>query len=359
MSVSSLPTTGKGYGIADTSKYTDFSVREFKLKTAGDRDVDIDIICCGVCGSDVHTITGGWGPLSADWIVPGHEIVGTVKHVGKDVTEFQVGQRVGVGAQVFSCLKCPRCLDDNENYCAEQVDTYNAPYPDGVMAQGGYSTNIRVDEKFVFSIPDAIDSESAAPMLCAGLTVYSPLVRNGTGPGKHVGIVGMGGLGHFAVQFAKALGAKVTVFSHSPSKAVDAKKLGADQFLCTADADFAKPFVGKDEFDYILSCADANAIPLSDLLSILKIDGKITSVGLPDEAWEGLQPQAFASNASCVGGSHIGSKRECIAMLKLAAEKNIRPILDEVLPMSQAAKAIEAVKNNKVRYRFVLKQDLA
>ena len=155
----------------------------------------------GVCGSDVHTITGGWGPLSSDWICPGHEIVGKVTHVGDEVTEFKVGQRVGVGAQVLSCLDCERCKSDNENYCPEQVDTYNAKFPDGVISQGGYSTTIRTHDRFVFAIPEALASEDAAPMLCAGLTVYSPLVRNGTGPGKTVGIVGIGGLGR---EFASA-----------------------------------------------------------------------------------------------------------------------------------------------------------
>lgn len=145
-----------------------------------------------------------------------------------------------------------------------QVDTYNAPYPDGVVAQGGYSTMIRVDKQFVFPIPDALESDKVGPLFCAGATVYSPLVRNGTGPGKHVGIVGIGGLGHLAVQFAKALGAEVTVFSHSPSKAVDAVRLGADKFVSTADKDFAEKY--QDTFDFILSTADANKAPLGDLV---------------------------------------------------------------------------------------------
>ncbi|WWD18643.1 hypothetical protein CI109_103096 [Kwoniella shandongensis] len=349
-------TSAKGYGISDTSKYTDFTVKDFPLKTSQPDDVTLSIEFCGVCGSDVHTVTGGWGPMSVPFCVPGHEIVGTVTEVGDNVKEFKVGQRVGVGAQVLSCLKCNRCKEDNEQYCPEQVDTYNAKFPDGVEAQGGYSTTIRTNERFVFSIPEAIKSEDAAPMLCAGLTVYSPLVRNGCGPGKTVGIVGIGGLGHFAIQFAKALGAHVIVFSHSPSKKEDSLSLGADEFVSTDEDGFADKYF--DKIDYILSAADAEKIPLSDLLSTLKIDGKITSVGLPDKPWEGLQPQIMASNASCIGCSHIGSKKEANAMLKLAAEKGIKPIIDEILPMSQAGKAIEAVKNNKVRYRFVLKQDL-
>ncbi|WRT67963.1 uncharacterized protein IL334_004937 [Kwoniella shivajii] len=355
--MSAPQTTAKGYGISDTKKYTDFSVKEYKLKTASKDDVTLDIEFCGVCGSDVHTITGGWGELGNPWVVAGHEIVGTVTHVGDDVKEFKVGQRVGVGAQVLSCMKCDRCEADNEQYCPEQVDTYNAKFPDEVEAQGGYSTAIRTHQRFVFAIPEAIKSEEAAPMLCAGLTVFSPLVRNGTGPGKTVGIVGIGGLGHLAIQFAHHLGAKVIVFSHSPDKKEDAISLGADEFVVTSEDGFADKYF--DKLDYILSAADANMIPLGDLLGTLKVDGRMTSVGLPDEPWKGLQPQAMASNASALGASHIGSKKEVNQMLKLAAEKGIRPIIDQVLPMSQAGKAIEAVKNNDVRYRFVLKQDLA
>lgn len=226
------------------------------------------------------------------------------------------------------------------------------------MAQGGYSSAIRVDELFVFPIPEQISDEDAAPMLCAGLTVFSPLKRNNVGPGKHVGIVGLGGLGHFAVQFAKALGATVYVFSHQASKASDALRLGADKFIATSDDNFGSAFgPGKIELDYILSTADANKAPISDLVSFLKIEGKLTSVGLPDEPFQ-LMAQAFASNAACFGGSHIGSKKECLEMLDIAAKHNVRPIIDEILPMSQAAKAVKAVHENKVRYRYVLKNDL-
>ena len=348
----------------------------------------------GVCGSDVHTITGGWGELGSGWVCPGHEIVGKVTHVGDEVTEFKVGQRVGVGAQVYSCLKCDRCKNNNENYCPEMVDTYNAKFPDGVETQGGYSTTIRTHDQYVFAIPDALKSEDAAPMLCAGLTVYSPLVRNGTGPGKRVGIVGIGGLGRefkaphlphlpsspwawpselhrapspatlqthpliadFAIQFAKALGAEVVVFSHSANKEKDARDLGADDFVLTSEKDFAKPLFST--LDYILSAADAAKLPISDLVTCLKVGGQFTSVGLPDGNWEDLHPMKLMGSAAAVGATHIGSKKEAYDMLDLAAKKGVAPIIDEVLPMSQAAKAIEAVKNNTVRYRYVLRNDL-
>ncbi|KAJ9116270.1 hypothetical protein QFC24_006787 [Naganishia onofrii] len=350
----------RGYGVTSTDKPTDFSVQSYKLKTPGPRDVTLSIEYCGVCGSDVHTVTGGWGPLSSDFVVPGHEVVGTVTFVGEDAKdEFKVGQRVGVGAQVFSCLDCKRCKTDNEQYCPKQVDTYNAPYPDGVLAQGGYSSAIRVDKQFVFPIPDALESEKVGPLFCAGATVYSPLVRNDVGPGKRVGIVGIGGLGHLAVQFAKALGANVTVFSHSISKATDAIRLGADKFISTADKDFASKFEGDDELDFILITADANAIPIGDLMSTLKLHHKAVAVGIPDAntPWE-IPGMALLGNGSCLGGSHIGSKKEILAMLDLAAEKGVRPWVDQILPMSEAGKAIQGVKDNKVRYRYVLKQDL-
>jgi len=352
----SAPTTAKGYGVSDTNDYQNFTVKEFKLKTAGPHDVTLKIDCCGVCGSDVHTVTGGWGPLSTEWVCPGHEIIGKVTHVGDAVTEFKIGQRVGVGAQVLSCLDCSRCNEDNEQYCPEMVDTYNSKFPDGTFAQGGYSTMIRTHDRFVFAIPDAIKSEDAAPMLCAGLTVFSPLLRNGVGPGKTVGIVGIGGLGHFAIQFAKALGARVIVFSHSPNKKEDSMQLGADEFVSTADEDFAKPYF--DKIDYILSSADAASLPISEIMSTLKVGGRMTSVGLPDDEWTGLKPQQLMANSSAIGSSHIGSKKEANYMLKLAAEKGVRPIIDQVYPMSKAAEAIERVKTNKVRYRFVLKNDI-
>lgn len=210
----------------------------------------------------MHTVSGGWGPLKNDWVCPGHEIVGKVIAVGPEAAdEFKIGSIAGVGAQVESCLECERCKGDNENYCPEQHDTYNDTNAAGDVLQGGYSTHIRADKResleiygghlnvfpsnainmiitqspsplpvgFVFNIPSAIAPQDAAPILCAGITVYSPLKRNGTGPGKLVGIVGMGGLGHFAVQFAKALGAEVVLFSHSPGKASDALRLGADK----------------------------------------------------------------------------------------------------------------------------------
>jgi alcohol dehydrogenase (NADP+) len=244
----------KGYAIADTKKWTDFKVIEYDLKPAEDDDVTLAITHCGVCGSDHHTISGGWGELAVKEVVPGHEIIGKVSKVGKNVKDIKVGDRVGVGAQVGSCMECTSCKEGHENYCLGSkdgkkgcVDTYNAKYPDGHEAQGGYSTAIRAHQRFVFPIPESVTSEDAASMLCAGLTVYSPLTRNGCGPGKQVAVIGLGGLGHYAVLFAVALGAEVTVISHSPKKKEDALKLGAKHFVSTGEEENWYEAYGRDK----------------------------------------------------------------------------------------------------------------
>jgi len=245
---------------------------------------------------------------------------------------------------------------DNENYCPDQIDTYNSKYPDGVRTMGGYSNGIIAHEQFVFPIPDAMESKHACSMLCAGLTVFSPLVRNGAGPGKKVGIVGIGGLGHYAIMFAKALGAEVFAFSHTPSKKSDATELGADHFICSGDKDFQEKH--QMTLDLIVSTADVYAdVPLESYLSMLDLHGKYISVGLPDKPFPPITPFTFVSNACFFGGSHIGSKKEALQMLALAAEKGIKPWIEE-MPMSKAKEAVEGVKTNKVRYRYVLTQDL-
>ncbi|KAF8639289.1 hypothetical protein AX17_001600 [Amanita inopinata Kibby_2008] len=293
----------KGYAIHDTKHWDEFQVIDFKPKEPGDYDIDIKIEYCGVCASDVHTITGGWGePLMP--IIPGHEIVGYVVRVGPKVTEFKVGDRAGVGPQVLSCFKCAPCTTGNEQYCKNGVDTYNSKYPNGDVAQGGYSTAIRAHERFVFPLPKELSMEEVAPMLCAGMTVYSPLVRNGAGPGKVVGVVGIGGLGHYALQFARALGAeRVVAFSHSPDKKDDVMEMGATDYVLHT---------------CVLSC------------------------------WDMLTSRRLFFRAS---------KKEVIDMLKLAVQKNVKSMI-QLLPMCEAGTAVRNVKENKVRYRHVLKVDI-
>ncbi|KAF8335595.1 NADPH-dependent alcohol dehydrogenase [Amanita rubescens] len=343
----------KGYAIHDTNNWDRFQLIDFKPKEFGEYDVDIKIDYCGVCASDVHTITAGWGkPILP--VIPGHEIVGHVVRVGSKVTEFKVGDRAGVGPQVLSCFKCLPCETDSEQYCRDGVDTYNSKYPNGHIAQGGYSTAIRAHERFVFPLPEELPLEVIAPMLCAGLTVYSPLVRNGAGPGKVVGIVGIGGLGHLALQFARALGAdKVIAFSHSLHKKEDAIEMGATDFVLTSDKNFADPWLGK--VDLIINTTDvSHAIPLSSLLKTLKVHGRCILVALPDENLPTLNAGDFIQYGALLGGSHTGSKKEVISMLNLAVQKNVKSVI-QILPMREAGAAVRNVKENKVHYRQVLK----
>ncbi|KAG6918735.1 hypothetical protein DXG01_012220 [Tephrocybe rancida] len=228
---------------------------------------------------------------------------------------------------------------------------------DGDLAHGGYSTAVRAHERFVFPLPKELPLEEIAPMLCAGLTVYSPLVRNGTGPGKRVGVIGIGGLGHFAIQFARALGAEqVVAFSHSKGKEDDARKLGATDVVITASDDFAKPWAGK--LDLIICTADVSqGIPLSDYMTILRVHGRLIMVAIPDDKLPPLHSSEMVGNGALLGGSHIGSKKEALEMLDLAVKKGVKSWI-ELLPMKEAGKAVRGVKDNTVRYRHVLKVDI-
>lgn len=235
---------------------------------------------------------------------------------------------------IFSCLDCRQCKKDNEAYCKHRKDTYGAVMADGIKTQGGYSSHIRAQEHFVFPIPEGITSESVAPMLCAGITVYSPLVRNGAKPGTKVGIVGIGGLGHFGIQFAKALGAETWAISRSHAKEADAKKLGADGFIATEDKDWAKPH--ELTFDLIVVTANSNEnFDLSSYLSLLDVHGKYIMVGLAEG--EGQRVSAFdlIDNGCLIGASHLGSRREVLEMLDLAAKNGINGWV-ETIPISEA-----------------------
>lgn len=238
------------------------------------------------------------------------------------------------------------------------VDTYNSVHHDGTIAQGGYSSHIRTHEQFVFPIPEELESTDAASMLCAGLTVYSPLLRNGVKKGTKVGVVGLGGLGHYAVLWAVAMGAEVTVISHSANKREDAKKLGATRFISTKEEpDWSKDFGRKTPLEVIICTASSNAIDVPGLLSSLAVHGKCIFVGMPEEGLKDIKSQAFAGNGCFLGGSHIGSKQEAIKMLDLAAKEKVKPWI-EVLPMKDCSLAIKRLADNDIKYRFVLKQDL-
>ncbi|KAI9834442.1 MAG: hypothetical protein M1826_002596 [Phylliscum demangeonii] len=347
------PDSFDGFMIESHKKWSDFKRKDFQPKPFEDEDVDIKIECCGVCGSDVHTITGGWGEGHLPLCV-GHEVVGVAIKVGPKVTTVKVGDRVGVGAQIWACLKCKVCKSGNENYCPHQVDTYNAPYPDGTIAQGGYASHIRAHQYFVFPIPADIPSELAAPMMCAGLTTWSPLVRAGCGPGKKIAIVGVGGLGHFAILWAAALGADVYVISHTADKEKDARALGAKHFIDSTKSDWAKPYAFT--FDFILNTADVtNTFNMTDYMSTLNVGATFHNVGLPDQPLPSLKAQDFVSNAAAISASHIGSRTEAIEMLKFASEKGLRPIVQTIdLSAAGCKEAVERVHKNDVRYRFTL-----
>ncbi|KAK3080061.1 hypothetical protein LTS18_003225 [Coniosporium uncinatum] len=346
------PETAEGFVIKDYKKWSDFEKQEFKLKPFEDEDIDIAIDACGVCGSDVHSITGGWGETPLPLCV-GHEVIGRAIKVGDKVKDIKVGDRVGVGAQIGADLTCQNCKADQENYCPNAIDTYGAPYPDGTIAQGGYASHIRAHQYFTFKIPDNIETSIAAPMMCAGLTVYSPLVRLGCGPGKKVAIVGIGGLGHFAVMWASALGAEVYVISHSPEKKEDAMKMGAKHFIDSTQEEWAKPYAFT--FDFILNASDmTHKFNLSQYFSTLKVMGKFHNVGMPDEPIK-VMMQDFASNGCYIGTSHIGNRPEMLAMLELASKQNIKSWVEEIKISEKGCKeAVERVKKNDVHYRFTL-----
>ncbi|KAG8725880.1 NADP-dependent alcohol dehydrogenase, partial [Ceratobasidium sp. 428] len=287
-----------------------------------------------------------------------HEIVGYAIRVGSIAAEkagIKVGDRVGVGAQIGSCGDCRVCGLLRGNYCTKKIETYNDYYPDGTLSQGGYGTAIRANHRFVVPIPEGIKSEHAASMMCAGLTMYSPLTRQNVGPGSRVGIVGLGGLGHYGVLFAKALGAEVYAFSPDASKEEDMKKLGADHYVIATEENMA-PLART--FDVILSTVDVvEGFSLGSYLRLLFVEGIFVNIGLPDHMLPQISPFDLVLNGCRLGGSLTGSKTQAIEMFKLAKAKNVQPWV-EVMPMSKLKEAVEGAKAAKARYRYVLEQDL-
>jgi alcohol dehydrogenase (NADP+) len=284
------------------------------------------------------------------------EIIGKAVRVGPKVTLIKEGERVGVGAQSYSCGECKQCKNENETYCPVlMIDTYGSPWPDtGIVSQGGYSSHIRTHEHWVFPIPEKLETTNVAPMLCAGITAYSPLVRNGCGPGKKVGIVGLGGIGHYGVMFAKALGAETWAISRSRAKEADALKLGADGYIATAEEGWETPH--KFTFDLIVNCANSTkGFDLAKYLSMLDVHGRWVSVGLPEEEGPSLKPQDLLQNGVFMSASHLGSRREMLEMLQLAADKGLTSWVEEIPIGEEGLKqAIVRMKKGDVRYRFTL-----
>ncbi|MCX6551162.1 MAG: NAD(P)-dependent alcohol dehydrogenase, partial [Acidobacteria bacterium] len=325
----------------------------FGRREPGTHDVLIDIKYCGICHSDIHQARSGWGP-SIYPMVPGHEIAGIVAKVGSGVTRYKPGDRVGVGCFVDSCRTCAPCKAGLDQYCEEGVAfTYNGKERDGVtVTQGGYSERIVVNEDYVLRIPANLPLDAAAPLLCAGITVYSPLRHWHAGPGKKVAVVGLGGLGHMAVKFAHALGAHVTVLSQSLRKEADARRMGADEVQATSDPETFKRLASR--FDLMINTVSAG-IDWNQYLGLLKLDGSMVQVGVP-ETQVPITPFALIPHRRSLSGSMIGGIRETQEMLDFCGQHGITSDI-EIIPIQQVNEAYERVLRSDVRYRFVI--DLA
>ena len=337
----------RGYAATDASKpLTPFT---FERREPRDDDVVIEIKYCGVCHSDIHQARNEWGN-SAFPMVPGHEIVGIVTAVGSKVTKFRVGDRAGVGCFVDSCTTCATRDLDLEHYMPGLIVTYNGVEADGkTPTQGGYSDSIVVKEGYVLSIPENLPLDAAAPLLCAGITLYSPLRHWKAGPGKKVAIVGMGGLGHMGVKLAHAMGAEVTVLSQTLSKKEDGLKLGADHYYATNDPETFKALHGT--FDLII-CTVAAEIDWNAYVNLLKVDGDFVLVGIPENA---VPVHAFSLVPArrSISGSMIGSIKETQEMLDFCGAHGIVSEI-ETIRIQQINEAYERVVKSDVRYRFVI-----
>jgi uncharacterized zinc-type alcohol dehydrogenase-like protein len=315
----------------------------------GPLDVLIDIAYAGICHSDIHTVRGDWGPQKYP-LAPGHEITGTVAAVGEAVTAHAVGDRVGVGCLVNSCGTCRNCERGDEQFCTEgAVLTYGSTDRDGTVTQGGYSEQVVVTEAFVLRIPDALALDVAAPLLCAGITTYSPLRHWAVGPGTRVAVVGLGGLGHMGVQIAHALGAEVTVLSQTLSKKDDGLRLGADHYRATSDPATFREL--RSSFDVILNTVSA-VIDLRSYLSLLDVGGALVCVGAPAEPLS-VGVMSLIGGRRSLAGSNIGGIRETQEMLDFCAEHGLAAEI-EVIPASEINAAYERVLASDVRYRFVI-----
>lgn len=334
---------------ATPSAGSPFEKTTIERRDPGPNDVVVDIAFAGICHSDIHTARGEWGEATYP-LVPGHEIAGTVSEVGSSVTKFAVGDRVGVGVMVDSCRECEACEHGYEQYCENGfIETYGAIGRDGCVTHGGYSSVIVVDENYAFSIPEGLALDVAAPLLCAGITLYSPLRHWGAKRGAQVAIVGMGGLGHLGVQIAHALGAEVTVLSQSLAKQEDGTRLGADHYYATSDpATFEQ--LG-NRFDLIVNTVSV-PLPMDDYLALLRRDGTFVMVGLPPEPLS-LSANSLLTNRRRFAGSCIGGLAETQEMLDFCAVHGIGAEI-EIIPAAEIGDAWDRVVASDVRYRFVI-----
>ncbi|QES89458.1 NAD(P)-dependent alcohol dehydrogenase [Rhizosphaericola mali] len=337
----------KGY--AAQSPTEDLAPWDFERREVGPHDVQIEILYCGVCHSDLHQIKNDWFP-GVFPMVPGHEIVGRIVKVGDHVKNFKVDELAGVGCMVDSCQECENCKNDLEQYCLEgNTQTYNNLDRSGVPTYGGYSNNVVVREEFVLHVSDKLDLAATAPLLCAGITTYSPLRHWKVGKGHKLAILGLGGLGHMGVKWGVAFGADVTVLSTSPSKEAAAKELGAHHFVVTSDP--AQLEAVKGSFDFILDTVSAPH-DMNMYLSLLKTNGTHICVGVPPKPME-VAAFALLGGRKSVAGSGIGGIKETQEMLDFAAEHNIVSDI-ELINIKDISTAYERMLRGDVRYRFVI-----
>lgn len=323
---------------------------EFERRQLRPRDVALDIAFAGICHSDIHQAREEWGPALFP-MVPGHEIVGKVTQVGSQVSKFKVGDTIGVGVFIDSCRKCASCNAGLEQYCVEgMTGTYNTYERDGkTIAFGGYSNKFVIDEDYAVHVPDNLDKAGVAPLMCAGITLYSPLKNWKAGPGKKVGVMGLGGLGHMGVKFAHALGAETTVFSHSPEKEADALRMGADHFILTKEVKELEKY--KQTYDLILNTVSAD-LDLEPYLQLLKLDGTLVVIGLPGKPYA-INAGTLLGQRRSLAGSMIGGIAELQEMLNFCGKHNILSEV-EVIKADYINTAYDRTVASDVKYRFVI-----
>ena len=342
----------QSYGYAAHDPKSSLVPYRFERREPGANDVVVEIAYCGICHSDIHQVRDEWSNAMYP-MVPGHEIVGKVTAVGANVAKFKVGDLAGVGVMVDSCRVCTNCKGSLEQYCQKGfVGTYNAKGYDGVLVQGGYSNNIVCDERYVHTLSPKLELAAVAPLLCAGITTYSPLKHWGVGPGKKVGVIGLGGLGHMGLKFAHSFGAYTVLFTTSESKIADGKRLGADEVVLSKDADAMAKHAGS--FDFILDCVSADH-DVNAYLNLLRLDGTLCLVGLPEKPMA-VAPFSLTSYRASLAGSNIGGMAETQEMLDYCAEKGIVSDI-ELTSIDKLDEAYERVLKSDVKYRFVI--DLA
>jgi alcohol dehydrogenase (NADP+) len=341
----------KGYAALDPK--SELKPYSFERREPLEHDLVIDIKYCGICHSDIHQTRDEWSEYQDEAIfpmVPGHEIAGVVSAVGKKVTKYKVGDKVGVGCFVDSCRTCPECKSGLEQYCTVgTIWTYNARDKEGEPTYGGYSDKIVVDENYALRMPDNLPLDACAPLLCAGITLYSPLKHWNAGPGKKVAIVGLGGLGHMGVKLGHALGAEVTVLSQSLKKQADGKRLGADHFYATSDPEtFTK--LAKS-FDLVINTVSAQ-LDWTEYLNLLKVDGTMVVVGLPEKDIP-IGAFSLTGGRRSLAGSQIGGIKETQEMLDFCSKHGLACDI-EVVPIQKVNEAYARVVKSDVRYRFVI-----